>query len=110
MILDTAVLAAKSIGGLVASVGIGAVTKNIIKVTTPGNTGKIVKICINVGSYFIAGIASAAAANQMGETIDSVVNIAKKVIPSKKKKDSESEEQNETVSEETPEDVKKEEA
>ena len=71
--------AVKIVGSLAASIGIGAVTKNVIKVTTPANTKAVVKVCINVGGYFIAGLASAAASKQFERKVDNVNKIIDKV-------------------------------
>lgn len=76
--METTINVIKGVGSLATSIGIGAVTRNVIKVTTPENTKTVVKVCIGVGSYFVAGLASAAASKKFGEQVDSVAEIIKK--------------------------------
>lgn len=70
----TALTVVKMVGGLVISIGVGAVAANLIKATTPEDIKKVTKICIGVGSFFVAGIAASAASNKFEGTMDSVIN------------------------------------
>ena len=67
----------KMVGGLVISIGVGAVATNLVKVTTPEDINKITKVCIGVGNFCVAGLASAAASDKFGGTIDQVINTIK---------------------------------
>jgi len=77
--MNKALVVVKYVGGFVVSVGIGAVAANLVKVTTPKDTIKVVKACINVGGWAIAGIASAVASNQFEDKVDMIVNIVNKM-------------------------------
>lgn len=72
--MNTALNVVKGVGGLVISVGVGAVAANLIKVTTPGDAKKLAKICIGVGSFFVAGLASSAASDRFDDTMDKIIN------------------------------------
>jgi len=64
----------KTIGSMVISIGVGAVAVNLIKAASPEDVKKITKICINVGSFFVAGLAASAASKKFESTIDNIVN------------------------------------
>lgn len=72
--MSKALKVVKGVGGLVISVGIGAVAANLIKATTPEGTKRIMKICISVGSFFVTGACAAAASDQFEGTIDKIAN------------------------------------
>ena len=67
----------KMLGGLVISIGVGAVATNLVKVTTPEDINKIAKICIGVGNFCVAGMASAAASDKFEGTVDQIINTIK---------------------------------
>jgi len=73
IIMSKALKVVKITGAIVISIGIGAVAGNLIKVTTLEGTKKIGKICIAVGSFFVAGLAADAASTKFENTIDRVV-------------------------------------
>lgn len=73
--IKTGTMAVKLIGGLVISVGIGAVTVNLIKTTTPVDAKTLNKVCVAVGSFFVAGLAANAAKNEFGNTIDRIAKV-----------------------------------
>lgn len=75
--VDTALKVVKIVGGLVISIGVGAVATNLIKATTPEDVKKITKICIAVGSFFVAGMTAAAASNKFEGTMDSIIKAIK---------------------------------
>jgi len=68
----------KSIGGIVISIGVGAITKNLIKATTPEDVTKLTKLCIKVGGGFLAGAGASAAIDNFDKTIDLIVRIGGK--------------------------------
>jgi len=72
--VKSALTVVKMVGGLVISIGVGAVAANLIKATTPEDIKRVTKICINVGSFFIAGLAASAAGDKFEGTIDSIIN------------------------------------
>jgi len=76
--MNTAITVIKTVGSLVVSIGVGSVAANIIKATTPGNAKAFAKICIGVGSFFIAGVASGMASDKFEDTVDKVGDIIKK--------------------------------
>jgi len=63
----------KKFGALVISIGVGAVATNLIRATTPEDVKKVTKICIGVGSFFVAGMAASAASNKFEGTMDSII-------------------------------------
>lgn len=75
--LNKALTVIKLIGGLVISIGVGAVAANLIKSTTPEDVKKVTKICIGVGSFFVAGMAASAASNKFEGTMDSIIKAVK---------------------------------
>ena len=64
----------KTIGGLVVSIGVGAVVSNIINYTTPENTSKLGKACIYVGGTVIGWMAKEAATTYAEKKFDETVN------------------------------------
>ena len=70
----------KSVTGLIASAGAGAVVSNAIKATTPGDINKFNKVMIGVGSFAITGLVGAAAAKHVEGMIDEVTD---KINPEK---------------------------
>lgn len=70
----------KVVGGIVISIGIGAVATNLIRATTPKNVKKITKICIEVGSFFASGLAAAKASEKFDCTIDTIMGVVTKFI------------------------------
>lgn len=71
--VNKALTVVKMIGGLVISIGIGAVAANLIRATTPEDVKKVTKICIGVGSFFVAGMTASAASNKFEGTMDSII-------------------------------------
>lgn len=71
--VNKALTVVKMIGGLVISIGVGAVAANLIRATTPEDVKKVTKICIGVGSFFVAGMTASAASNKFEGTMDSII-------------------------------------
>ena len=76
--VKSALTVVKMVGGLVISVGVGAVATNLIKSTTPEDIKKVTKVCISVGSFFAAGLAASAASDKFEGTMDSIINTVMK--------------------------------
>lgn len=72
--VNTALKVVKIVGGLVISIGVGAIVTNLIKATTPEDVKKVTKICIGVGSFCVAGMAASAASNKFEGTMDRIIN------------------------------------
>jgi hypothetical protein len=70
----------KRVVGLVVSVGIGAIVTNVVKCTTPGSVGKIIRFCIGVGSFALAGAVSEKAVVYTDKQIDEVISDVKKAV------------------------------
>jgi NAD/NADP transhydrogenase beta subunit len=70
----------KIVGGIVISIGVGAVTANLIKATTPKDVRKLTKICIGVGSFFVARTAATAASDKFDHTMDSIIKMVTKFM------------------------------
>lgn len=64
----------KNIISLGASIGVGQVMSNIVKVTTPQNANKYVKIITGIGGAIISGIACDLAINYVEEGMDKIKN------------------------------------
>ena len=75
--VNTTLKVVKIVGGLVISIGIGAVATNLIKATIPENTKILTKICIGVGSFLVAGMAASAASNHFEGIMDRLINVIK---------------------------------
>jgi len=75
--VNKALTVIKMVGGLVISIGDGAVAANLIKATTPEDVKKVTKVCIGVGSFFVAGMTASAASNKFEGTIDSIIKAVK---------------------------------
>ena len=71
--VNKALIVVKMVGGLVISIGVGAVATNLIRATTPEDVKKVTKICIGVGSFFVAGMTASAASNKFEGTMDSII-------------------------------------
>ena len=70
----------KKVGGLIVSVGVGAIVTNIVKSTTPTSVGTIKKVCILVGSFVLSGMISDKAVTYTEQTIDNTVVEIKKMV------------------------------
>lgn len=64
----------KTIISTVASIGIGVIVENAIKVNTPSTIGKITKVFVVVGGIALTGMLSAMADKYIGEQIDEGMN------------------------------------
>ena len=71
--VNKALTVIKIVGGLVISIGVGAVATNLIRATTPEDVKKVTKICIGVGSFFVSGMTASAASNKFEGTMDSII-------------------------------------
>ncbi len=71
--VNKALTVVKMVGGLVISIGVGAVATNLIRATTPEDVKKVTKVCIGVGSFFVAGMTASAASNKFEGTMDSII-------------------------------------
>jgi len=71
--VNKALTVVKMVGGLVISIGVGAVATNLIRATTPEDVKKVTKICIGVGSFFVAGMTASAASNKFEGTMNSII-------------------------------------
>ena len=81
--MNAALEAVKLIGGTVISIGVGALAKNLVKVSTPEDTKKLAKLCIGVGGFFVAGLAAKAASDRFEKTVDTTAKLTKKWIDGK---------------------------
>lgn len=70
----------KSGVGLVVSFGVGTVVGNLIKSTTPVDTGKLVKACIKVGGFVLSSAFGELASNYTDKQIDEAVIFAEGFI------------------------------
>ena len=48
----------KTVGGLVTSIGVGAVVTNVIKFTTPVGVGPVIKVCAYISGVILSGLVS----------------------------------------------------
>lgn len=70
----------KTVGGIIVSVGVGAIVNNIVKSTTPVSMGTIKKVCIGVGGLVLSSMISDKAVKYTETKIDSAVNEIKKMV------------------------------
>lgn len=59
--------------GLVVSLGVGAIVKNIVKSTADNNASALTKVCVMVGGFVLTAMASKMAVNYTDIQIDDVV-------------------------------------
>lgn len=71
---------AKSVAGVITSLGAGAVVGNAIKATTPENLKTANAILVGVGSFVIGGMVADAASDYVKKAIDEIATPAN-VIP-----------------------------
>lgn len=76
----TVVNVVKVVGGVVISIGVGAIVANLIRATTPEDVKKITKVCIGVGSFFVAGMTAAAASKRFDNSLDTIISMVTKFI------------------------------
>lgn len=70
----------KKVGGIVVSVGVGAIVTNAIKATSPTSMGTIKKVCVIVGGLVLSSMVSDLAVKYAEETIDNTVKEIKKMV------------------------------
>ena len=95
------VTAVKLIGGAAVSTGVGAVTKNLIKMTTPNDISKLTKACITFGGIVVGGLAGKAASNQLGNTVDTAYGTMTEAVAFIKKHTQKTPKEETTEAEET---------
>ena len=64
----------KNVVGFVASMGVGAVVGNAIKITTPPDLTRLSKFLVKAGTVTFVGISGVAASKYVENTIDEVVD------------------------------------
>jgi hypothetical protein len=69
----------KTVGGIIVSVGVGAIVGNAVKATSPEQLGGIKKLCVGIGSFVLSSMIGDAAVKYTGEKIDSAVTELKKM-------------------------------
>ena len=70
----------KTVGGLIVSIGVGAIVGNAIKTTTPKDVGLLMKIFIWIGALFLGSLASDKASDYTEQQIDNVATIINDVV------------------------------
>jgi hypothetical protein len=65
---------------VVVTLGVGAIISNVAKCTTPRDTGKIMKLCIGLGSIVLGGIVTDKAGEYTDKTIDEAVGDVKEMV------------------------------
>ncbi len=76
----TAIAVVKMVGGIVISIGVGAIVKNVIQATTPEDAKKVTRFCIGVGSFFITSMTAAAASKRFEGQLDGILRAATKFM------------------------------
>jgi hypothetical protein len=64
---------AKTVAGIASSVGVGAIVKNAINMSTPENVTKLQKASIFVGGIVLSGMVGEMATKYVNTTIDNTV-------------------------------------
>lgn len=70
----------KKVGGIVISVGVGAIVGNAIKSTTPSTMNMVTKICVGVGAFILTGMASDGAVKYAEGKFDETINQIKNMV------------------------------
>ncbi len=77
----------KSVIYITAAVGAGALAANLVRVTTPGDTKKLLKGCIDVGAIVASWAATDYVASQSEELVDMSFDVFDVFFPEKKQKE-----------------------
>lgn len=64
---------AKTVAGVASSVGVGAIVKNAINMSTPDNITKLQKVSIVVGTFVLSGMIGEMATKYVNTQIDNTV-------------------------------------
>lgn len=70
----------KTVGGIIVSVGVGAIVGNAVKYTTPSNIGTIKKVCIGVGSLVLTSMVGDKAVQYTEKKISDAAKSVKKMV------------------------------
>lgn len=70
----------KIAGGIIVSVGVGAIVGNAIKCTTPSHVGTIKKVCIGVGAFILTSMISDKAVQYTEVTISKAIKSIKGMV------------------------------
>ena len=87
--MKTVIKLFKLIGGLIISIGVGALVKNVLVMVTPPGAKVAIRICMMVGGYFLGGLAAKAASDAFEDKVDnSIIQLEKvsKLIDSHEEK------------------------
>jgi hypothetical protein len=74
---------AKTIGGIIVSVGVSAIVGNAIKITTPAGIGAIKGACMSVGAMVLSSMISEHATKYTETKIDEAVAYVKDMVMEK---------------------------
>lgn len=78
--MKTIIKVLKLIVGLLISLGVGALVKNLLVMITPPGAKFVIRISMMVAGYFLAGLAAKATTEAMEVKIDQTVLQIEKVI------------------------------
>lgn len=70
----------KTVGGIIVSVGVGAIIGNAIKCTTPSNVGTIKRFCIGAGSLVLTSMIGDKAVQYTEDKICKAVQSIKNMV------------------------------
>lgn len=70
----------KTIGGIIVSVGVGAIVGNVINHTTPNNIGIFKKVCIAIGSLILTSMVGDKAVQYTEEKVTNAVKSIEKTM------------------------------
>ena len=63
----------KTVISIPMGIGVGAIIDNVIKVTTPEETGRVMRVAIKIGAYGLGAAAALATKSAVDQQIDDVV-------------------------------------
>ena len=70
----------KTVVSIPIGIGIGTIIDNVIKVTTPEETGRALRIAIKFGSYGLGAAAMLASKNAVDQQVDDIVTAVNLVM------------------------------
>jgi hypothetical protein len=69
----------KLIGGIMITIGVAALVKNVLEMITPPGAKAVIRICMRVAAYFLGGLAAKAVADSFEVKVDSTVKVIETV-------------------------------
>lgn len=70
----------KTVGGIIVSLGVGAIISNIVESTTPKSVGSVKRICIGIGALVLTAMLTDKVVAYAEEKIDNSVKSVETMV------------------------------